>query len=264
MTANVVKMSLKKKLVIALCTLVGVVAIVVSSVLATVAYLTSSAAVSNVFTIGNVGIKMYESKVNPDGTLPEGEVTKVDTNTYHLVPNKTYIKDPTITVDAGSEHSYLFVIVRNDIEAIECQDATHTTATDENDALHNPTIAMQLAANGWAKYTKVASGWVYVYVGFTDGASNVVYNNTEKNKVAGSEFTYAAQTVNSGSFKLFDSFTIDEHANTANYGAAKVTLSAYAIQQAGFTEGNENVTGVDAAWAAIIETYPYIHTGTAN
>ena len=60
-------MSLTKKLLVALCALAAVVTIVVTSVLATVAYLTSSAAVSNVFTVGNVSMTMTESKVGADG-----------------------------------------------------------------------------------------------------------------------------------------------------------------------------------------------------
>ena len=268
MTANVVKMSAKKKLLIALCILVGVVAIVVSSVVATVAYLTSSAAVSNVFTIGNVGITMTESKVNTNGELVDNGQTQVDTNTYHLVPNKTYTKDPTITVTPGSEKSYLFVLVRNDIEAIECKDATHATATDGNDALHNPTIAMQLAANGWAKYTKASTGWVYVYVGFNEEGGVKTTSKVDVSdaaKASGAcDYKDKVITVNTGKYKLFDSFSIDEHANTSTYGAAKITLTAVAIQEAGFNEENAPITGVDAAWAAVVETYPYIHTGTAN
>ena len=115
---NAVKgMSLKKKALIVLCALVSVVVIVASSVLATVAYLTSSAAVSNVFTIGKVTMTMTETKVDADGKkLASGE--QVDTNTYHLVNNKTYDKDPTIFIEKGSENSYLFVLVRNDLSAI--------------------------------------------------------------------------------------------------------------------------------------------------
>ena len=111
-------LSFKKKILLALVTLVAVVGIVSASVFATVAYLTSSAAVSNVFTIGSVGITMTESKVNPDGTLYDGGATRVDTNTYHLVPDSSYSKDPIIYVNDKSEKSYLFVLVRNDIERL--------------------------------------------------------------------------------------------------------------------------------------------------
>ena len=230
-----------KKVLFALCMVIALVAVSLTSVLATVAYLTSSAAVSNVFTIGNVGITMTESKVNTDGTLYDGGTTKVDTNTYHLVPNKTYIKDPTISVQANSEASYLFVLVRNDLENIECNGTTHG---------HKGTIAEQLAAKGWAKYTRASTGWVYVYV----GVGNVPVDDVGRSDVA---YTYsgAGEAVNGGSYLLFEEFSIDETANTSTYGAAKITLTAVAIQQAGFAN-------LAAAWAAVVETYPYIHTGT--
>ena len=230
----------KKKVLITLCALLGVVMVSVVSILGTVAYLTSSAAVSNVFTIGKVGITMTESKVDLDGVKVDNGATQVDTNTYHLVPNKTYSKDPRITVDAGSENSYLFVLVRNDLESIE----------DPS----QPTIAQQLATKGWAKYTKASTGWVYVWVG-TD--ANVNYD-TEKTKAEGSAFTYTAKTVTPGTYEVFDTFSIAPKADVTTFGAAKVTLTAVAIQDSGF-ENN-----VDAAWAAVVETYPYIHTGTPS
>ena len=239
--AAVAKASLKKKVLLAICVVVALVAVSLTSVLATVAYLTSSAAVSNVFTIGNVGIVMTESKVNPDGTVVEG-AARVDTNTYHLVPNTTYVKDPTITVNTGSEHSYLFVLVRNDIQAIEddCGTAGHET------------IAQQLAAKGWAKYTKASTGWVYVYV----GAGNVPAEDAERTAVA-AEFEFTAQAVTAGDYKLFDHFSVDEDADVSRYGAAKITLTAIAIQKAGFED-------LSKAWAAVLESYPYIATGQSN
>lgn len=229
------KMTAKQKTIIALCTVLGVVAIVVSTVFATVAYLTSSAAVSNVFTIGNVGITMTESKVTPDGKLVEGG-GQVDTNTYNLVPNTTYVKDPRINVAPLSEASYLFVLVRNDLAKIEANTA------------ENPSIAKQLADNGWEKYTKASTGWVYVYV----GAGNVSADDVTKTE---GTFAGTAQTVTHGEYDLFKEFSIAPKADVSTYGAAKITLTAVAIQKSGFD------TLADA-WAAVVETYPYIHTGT--
>ena len=233
----VTSLNAKQKMIIALCSIVGVVAIILTSVLATVAYLTSSAAVSNVFTIGNVGITMTETKVDSDGKkLASGE--QVDTNTYHLIPGKTYDKDPTITVNDGSVNSYLFVLVRNDLEGIAAN-----TAED-------PSIAKQMADNGWARYTKASTGWVYIYV----GVGNVP---TDDDVAPASSYTYSgtAATVTPGTYKLFDHFTIDKNADISAYGAAKITLTAVAIQDEGFA------TLADA-WTAVINTYPYIHTGS--
>lgn len=270
MTANQPQKSIKKRIILALAAVVGVVAISVTSVLATVAYLTSSAAVSNVFTIGNAVITMTESKVNSDGTLFDEGNTRVDTNTYHLVPNKTYVKDPTIFVQQGSEDLYLFVIVRNDIENIECQNTDHTVVpAGAQEAEHKGTIAEQLGANGWAKCSKASTGWVYVYVGFeetvvdgvkTKGASKAgafeealaaYQSNPEQNPLP------SAAAVKPGEYVLFEQFSIAKDANVSTYGAAKITLTGVGIQTAGFADINE-------AWAAVIETYPYIHTGTTS
>ena len=229
----------KNKVIIAICALLAVVAVAVTSVFATVAYLTSSAAVSNVFTVGNVGITLTESKVNTDGTQTDGGATQVDTNTYHLVPNKSYTKDPRITVAAGSEDSYLFVLVRNDLEKIE----------DKTDPTNRPTIAQQLEELGWAKYTKASTGWVYVWV----GQGNVPAGDASKTDGA---FTATAITATAGDYYLFNEFSIASDADVSTYGAAKITITAVAIQDTGF-EGN-----LDAAWQAVVDTYPYIHTGT--
>lgn len=230
-------MTTKKKIFVAIAAFASAVVLVVVSVLATVAYLTSSAAVSNVFTIGNTSIIMNESKVTPEGVIVEG-AGRVDTNTYNLVPNKTYSKDPIITVKAGSEASYLFVLVRNDIEKIEDDQKT--------------TIAEQLQANGWVVYTTASTGKVYVYTGSTTG---VLADDAQA--VGGLDVTTDVQ------YKLFETFSIDPEAKCDAYGAAKITLTAVAIQTSGFGEVGKK-TSLDAAWAAVIATYPYIHTGNTE
>ena len=242
-TEQVAKNSLsaKQKMILVLCSLAAVVIIAVTSVLGTVAYLTSSAAVSNVFTIGNVGIVMTESKVDTNGVPVDGGATQVDTNTYHLVPNKTYTKDPHIVVADGSEDSFLFVLVRNDIQGI----------ADPNKA----SIADQMAANGWAKYTKASTGWIYVYVGM-DSEGNSLVAATDADKITVDTFEYTATPVSSGTYYLFREFSIAPEANTSTYGAAKITLTAVAIQDEGFNGD------VAKAWEAVVATYPYIHTGS--
>lgn len=232
-------LSAKQKMILALCSIAAVVIIVITSVLGTVAYLTSSAVVTNTFTIGKVGITLDESKVNSDGTLYDNGTTKVDNNIYKLVPNSSYTKDPTIHVNEGSEDSYLFVLVRNDIEAI----------ADKTDPENKPTIAQQLENNGWAKYILASTGWVYVYV----GVGNVPDGDAEKTD-SSLPFTATAQKVNSGDYVLFTKFHIAANADTTAYGAAKITVTAVAIQDEGFAD-------INAAWEAVKATYPYIHTG---
>ena len=101
--------SMKKSLLLVLCAL----ALITASVFGTLAYLTDTAQVLNTFTVGNVSIKLDETKVNPDGTSVDGddEDTEPDRteegNKYHLIPGMSYIKDPTVTVLQGSDAAYV-------------------------------------------------------------------------------------------------------------------------------------------------------------
>lgn len=105
--------------------------LIVSTVFATMAYLTSTAEVTNTFSVGNVTISMDEAKVTEYGVV-EG-ATRVTANTYKLIPGHTYTKDPTVVVEADSEKCYVFVRIVNEIATIES----------------GTTIESQIATNGW-------------------------------------------------------------------------------------------------------------------
>lgn len=94
-----------KALLLSLCAVL----LVAASVFGTIAYLTDTEAVKNTFTVGSVGLSLDETDVKPDGTLDTGN--RVQANEYHLLPGHTYIKDPTVTVDAGSEDAYVRMMV---------------------------------------------------------------------------------------------------------------------------------------------------------
>lgn len=86
-----------KALLLTLCAVL----LVAASVLGTMAYLTSTDTVTNTFTVGKVEIKLDETDVT-NQTGP-----RVQANSYKLMPGTTYTKDPTVTVKAGSEASYV-------------------------------------------------------------------------------------------------------------------------------------------------------------
>ena len=219
--------SAKKKILIALIAVVGVIAIAVSSVFATVAYLTYSSAVSNTFTIGNIGITMDEGKVDSEGKWTDNGVTRVDGNSYHLIPGKTYDKDPVIHVHKDSEDSYIFVAVRNDIKDIAA------------DTAECPTIHDQMLKNGWALYGQVSTGPVFVYVGEDCSA---LANDVEYDAAI-----YPIQPVHENTdYPLFTKFYISKSCEDKLhlYGGAKVAVTAYAIQDDGFNGD------ADAAWTA--------------
>ena len=95
--------SVKKSLLLVLCAVL----IVAASVLGTLAYLTDQETVTNTFTVGQVQIDLNETDVDNDDN------TKA--NDYHLLPGQTYTKDPTVTIKANSEPSFvrMFVTVQD-------------------------------------------------------------------------------------------------------------------------------------------------------
>ena len=248
---------MKKKILTSVVLVLCAALLVVVSVLGTMAYLTSSAAVTNAFTVGNVGITMFESAVNQNGvTLVSGETKKTaDTNTYLLVPGTTYTKDPTVYVNADSVSSYLFVKVRNTIVTIE-----DTTG-------NKPTIAQQLANHGWMEYQQTATGTVYVFCGIIDSnATNVDLSSDAqyaellsniKSKTALP--TFVGTEPREQAIDVFDSFTIAKNADVSLFGGAKVIVTAFAIQSSG-----DGITNVETAWKAIVDTYPYESGATSN
>ena len=100
-----------KKFLKALAVLACAVALVAGSVAATLAYLTDTDKVVNTFTVGKVDITLDEAKVTLYG-VKDGE-SRVQANAYKLIPGKTYLKDPTITVTPDSEACYLFFKLDN-------------------------------------------------------------------------------------------------------------------------------------------------------
>lgn len=265
---------MKKKLLKATVLTLCAVALVVGSVLATIAYLTASTAVSNTFTVGNIKIAMYESKVDADGkkvadTDLHGAMKDSDGNNYHLLPGKTYDKDPTIYIDATSDKSYVFVKVRNNISDVEYGNFIHADGSKADPDTNKPTMAEQMAAYGWQYYLHTATGDVYVYVGNVDntvGVNGVTNGNKLTGTALDAVINKTAKPAEVGGigaeqvFNVFDTFSIDEHANLTVYGGAKVTLTAFAIQTTGFVDDPDTADkneALDAAWAEIVNTYPY-------
>ena len=108
---------MKKKLVSLLCVLL----LVVGAVAGTYAYLIDKDTVVNEFTVGKVKIDLNEALVDIYGN-PLDENDKIvedvddakridDKNTYKLMPGHYYVKDPTVTVKALSEDSYVRMLV---------------------------------------------------------------------------------------------------------------------------------------------------------
>lgn len=110
----------RRKIRKALATMLAALLLVVVSVGATVAYLTSRDEVTNTFTVGKVVITLDEAKVNlagkpVDDNNKEVELAnapRVKANEYKLMPGHTYTKDPTVTVLEDSEPSWIYCGVK--------------------------------------------------------------------------------------------------------------------------------------------------------
>ena len=97
-----------KKLLKALGVVLAAVALVVVSVLGTMAWLTDTTdEVVNTITVGNVDLDLYETVT----TEVEGSpvTTEVKAQNYKLFPGQTYSKNPTVEVQSGSEECYIRV-----------------------------------------------------------------------------------------------------------------------------------------------------------
>ena len=169
----------KKALLLAFCAVL----LVVSTVFATLAYLTSTTqVVKNTFTVGKVEITLDEADVDEYGEYGENVNARTTSgNEYKLIPGHTYIKDPTVYVDSTSEKCYVFVEVVNNIDEIE----------------DGETIATQMGRLGWTQIT----------------GTNVWYYNTT---VDPSEENADLK------LEVFESFTIKGDANVDDYVTATI------------------------------------------
>lgn len=149
-------------------------ALVVASVLGTMAFLTSTDTVTNTFTVGNVAITLDEAQVNDMG-VADTTAARAKANTYKLIPGHEYTKDPTIHVTANSEDSWIFVKVENGLSAIEA----------------DTTIADQIKANGWTAL---------------EGATGVYYKNYTSS-------TAATDLAVFGAFKIKDNADVSTYSN---------------------------------------------------
>ena len=182
-----------------LLALVCAVLLVASSVLGTMAYLTSQDQVINSFSVGSVALTLDEKNIN------DLEGSRVKANTYHLMPGHEYVKDPTVHVDSKSEDSWIFVKVENGIAAYE--------ATSETTEGGYKTIADQITAKGWTALGGVDGVYYKEYTNSNTGADLVVFEN----------------------FKIADNANDVNGWSNITTENTKVNVTAYAVQKDGFT-----------------------------
>ena len=203
---------------------VAVVLIVVISVSATFAYLTSQDTVVNTFTVGQVDIKLDEATVDPEtGKATDKPRTETGNTDVKIIPGRTIDKDPTVTVLKDSEPCYVRMKVT-------------ISKISELKAIFGADFLPQNYVTGWDAET-----WVSTEVIAEDaGANTATYEFRYKEVVD-------ARAAEKELPALFTTFTLpgDKVDNTqlATLKGLNITVVAEAIQSEGFANA-------DAAWAA--------------
>ena len=225
--------------------------LVVASVMGTIAYLTSTDAVKNTFTVGNVAIKLDEAKVTEDGKIVEG-ADRVHENDYKLLPGLTYTKDPTVTVENGSEESYVRMKVTfNNAKAIIAMCTDPEFAEDGPTGVENayPLIRMvNFVEANTAKWDGIIPDNMVETEDMLGDAKYFVYDKKADTLTYYFYYTetVAAPTTDVVLPTLFDSIKVPEWVTGDQLKALdgfQINAVAEAIQAAGFASADE-------AWAA--------------
>ena len=99
---------MKKKAIVAVVALVLVLCCAMGGTLAWL--VDSTTEVKNTFTYGDINISLWEHELNEDGlTLSADVFTSEEQTGFKMIPGNKIEKDPTVTVKADSEASWLFV-----------------------------------------------------------------------------------------------------------------------------------------------------------
>lgn len=248
----------KKALALVLCALM----LVAASVFGTLAYLTDTDAVTNTFTVGKVDIKLDEADVNIYGEAID-DAERVAANEYHLIPGHTYTKDPMVTVLAGSEESYVRMMVEINFSK-ELDEIFDPNGEELPNGAELISIFNGYDETNWAYVgniedtTNNTRTYEFRYVGeaYKGSKDGTVAKTREDTHEDNKPLTDKAEIKLD---PLFDSFTVPTWFNNADLeklielnedGTIKnqftINVTAHAIQADGFADA-------DAAWAAFAE-----------
>lgn len=198
----------------------------------TIAWLTDQTEnVVNTFTVGDVIIDIdevdYDKDDNSEDNVSFSSQIRDQANEYHLIPGKTYPKDPMVHVKAGSEACFLFVEVVNNLGAAEA----------EGGYGYYP-IRHQMDDNNWVPLDEDSNIWY-----LSDGNGNILSVDASKSENdlhyrVFQEFKVLETAVrgesNRDNSNSDSSVYLGDYA-TENYKDKLITIKAYAIQSEGLT-----------------------------
>lgn len=214
--------------------LVGLMSLVaVISIGGTIAWLTDKTdAVTNTFTTADINIDLTETWNADD---PNDSDTQFDHWEAKLVPGTIYVKDPKVTVNAGSEACWLFVHVDAKNNNISFTNANNQTVTLNN-------VIDYSVLNGWKPVTWTANeetvakdGYYYKEIDATTAKKGESYY-----VLTGGTDQYA-----NGKVKINEGLTkeMEDYIKT-NSKEPEIVITAAAVQ-------SENVGTLAEAWAKL-------------
>ena len=252
-----------KALALALCAVL----LVVGTVFATMAYLTSTDEVVNTFTVGQVHIILDEKDVDEDTNKEDNRTVENETrdraNAYKLFPGGTYEKDPMVTILGGSEDCYVRMLVTvHNIDGVKA-------AFPGNEGTDGVFLLQNFVNNTWDSQT-----WIYKSCeSVEDSDDDVVYEFWYKAKVEATstdkalealfkEIKIPGETTNDDIAKLYyeidaDGKLVYENGKLkalAKDEVFKIEVVAHAIQATGFN-ADETKSAEDVAWEAFDKQY---------
>ena len=235
---------MKKKTIALLLVLVMIFGI---SVGGTIAYLTDKEAVTNTFTVGNVKIKLTETKIEngvATGVRIQGSATEPVGNQYHLLPGLSYIKDPMVTIVEGSEESYIRMIVT----VTDCKDVD-AAITEANELRANaelPAIQLTDMFEGYDDEKWILKNETKTAIG-NEGDYQRTYEFWYANPIAGhADNKNGSEDQDNNLEPLFTTLTVPgeiDNDSLAAIAEMTIVVEAHAIQAAGFDNA-------EAAWRA--------------
>ena len=216
-------MRLKKKTYILI---ICIVILLSFSVVGTVAWLTDSTESTSTFSVGMVDIDLNETDVDEDGNTKG--------NTYKVVPGRKYVKNPTVTIAAGSEEAYVRMLLHiHNASAVR-----DVIVNSKNEMKTFVDMLGGLEVDAW-KMNKLTQDI---------NKDIVTYEFHYKTTVSGRDENGNPLTKDVVLEPLFAELRIPENLNSDELkkleeGGFKIVVEAHAMQQYGF----KNAAG---AWAA--------------
>lgn len=235
---------MKKKTLALLLVLVMIFGI---SVGGTIAYLTDKEAVTNTFTVGNVKIKLTETKIEngvATGDRIQGSATETVGNQYHLLPGLSYKKDPMVTIVEGSEESYIRMIVT----VTDCKDvdAAITEANELRAAAALSPIKLTDMFDGYDDEKWILKNETKTAIG-NEGDYQRTYEFWYANPIAGhADNKNDTEDQDNNLEPLFTTLKVPGEIDNDSLAAIAdmtIVVEAHAIQAAGFADAED-------AWGA--------------